>query len=141
MNSTLHTSIRYMLLALTPSEVSANTPSGIHSICCSCSSVNSGTEATMDAIHLARGATGREKLVKVEGGYHEVASCLNRLAQMERLLSSGRPLTPERLRALLRDHTGHPNSVCRHPDPSHPKGHAYETVASVIMVPACKTQL
>jgi glutamate-1-semialdehyde 2,1-aminomutase len=31
---------------------------------------NSGTEATMDAIRLARGITGREKLVKVEGGYH-----------------------------------------------------------------------
>ncbi len=31
---------------------------------------NSGTEATMDAIRLARGATKREKLVKVEGGYH-----------------------------------------------------------------------
>lgn len=31
---------------------------------------NSGTEATMDAIRLARGATGRDKLVKVEGGYH-----------------------------------------------------------------------
>ena len=31
---------------------------------------NSGTEATMDAIRLARGATKREKIVKVEGGYH-----------------------------------------------------------------------
>jgi glutamate-1-semialdehyde 2,1-aminomutase len=31
---------------------------------------NSGTEATMDAIRVARGATGRPKLVKVEGGYH-----------------------------------------------------------------------
>lgn len=31
---------------------------------------NSGTEATMDAIRLARGATGRDKIVKVEGGYH-----------------------------------------------------------------------
>ena len=31
---------------------------------------NSGTEATMDAIRLARGFTGREKLVKFEGGYH-----------------------------------------------------------------------
>ena len=31
---------------------------------------NSGTEATMDAIRLARGVTKREKLVKVEGGYH-----------------------------------------------------------------------
>jgi glutamate-1-semialdehyde 2,1-aminomutase len=31
---------------------------------------NSGTEATMDAIRVARGATGRFKIVKVEGGYH-----------------------------------------------------------------------
>jgi glutamate-1-semialdehyde 2,1-aminomutase len=31
---------------------------------------NSGTEATMDAIRVARGMTGRDKLVKVEGGYH-----------------------------------------------------------------------
>ena len=31
---------------------------------------NSGTEATMDAIRVARGATGRHRIVKVEGGYH-----------------------------------------------------------------------
>ncbi len=31
---------------------------------------NSGTEATMDAIRLARGFTGRTKIVKIEGGYH-----------------------------------------------------------------------
>ena len=32
--------------------------------------VNSGTEATMSAIRLARGATGRERVVKFEGCYH-----------------------------------------------------------------------
>jgi len=32
--------------------------------------VSSGTEATMSAIRLARGVTGREKLVKFEGCYH-----------------------------------------------------------------------
>lgn len=32
--------------------------------------VNSGTEATLSAIRLARGATGREKLLKFEGCYH-----------------------------------------------------------------------
>ncbi|MEE9161748.1 MAG: glutamate-1-semialdehyde 2,1-aminomutase [Candidatus Neomarinimicrobiota bacterium] len=32
--------------------------------------VNSGTEATMSAVRLARGATGRDKLVKFEGCYH-----------------------------------------------------------------------
>lgn len=32
--------------------------------------VNSGTEATMSAIRLARGYTGRDKIVKFEGCYH-----------------------------------------------------------------------
>ena len=31
---------------------------------------NSGTEATMDALRLARAFTGRDKIVKVEGCYH-----------------------------------------------------------------------
>jgi glutamate-1-semialdehyde 2,1-aminomutase len=33
---------------------------------------NSGTEATMHAIRLARGFTGREKIIKMEGCYHGV---------------------------------------------------------------------
>lgn len=32
--------------------------------------VNSGTEATMAAIRVARGYTGRDKVIKFEGGYH-----------------------------------------------------------------------
>ena len=32
--------------------------------------VNSGTEATMSCVRLARGATGRDKIVKFEGCYH-----------------------------------------------------------------------
>ena len=32
--------------------------------------VSSGTEATMSAARLARAATGRKRLVKIEGGYH-----------------------------------------------------------------------
>jgi glutamate-1-semialdehyde 2,1-aminomutase len=32
--------------------------------------VNSGTEATMSALRLARAATGRTKILKFEGGYH-----------------------------------------------------------------------
>src|SRR6476659_9384981 len=31
---------------------------------------NSGTESTMDAVHIARGATGRDGLLKIEGSYH-----------------------------------------------------------------------
>ncbi len=32
--------------------------------------VNSGTEATMDAIRVARAATGRDRIIKMEGSYH-----------------------------------------------------------------------
>jgi glutamate-1-semialdehyde 2,1-aminomutase len=38
---------------------------------------NSGTEATMDAVHLARAITGRDLLVKVEGSYHGHHDALN----------------------------------------------------------------
>ncbi|WP_395489557.1 glutamate-1-semialdehyde 2,1-aminomutase [Cedecea davisae] len=38
--------------------------------------VNSGTEATMSAIRLARGYTGRDKIIKFEGCYHGHADCL-----------------------------------------------------------------
>ncbi|MCO7127935.1 glutamate-1-semialdehyde 2,1-aminomutase [Sporolactobacillus shoreicorticis] len=38
--------------------------------------VNSGTEATMSAIRLARGYTGRDKILKFEGSYHGSADSL-----------------------------------------------------------------
>ena len=37
--------------------------------------VSSGTEATMSALRLARGFTGRDKVVKTDGGYHGHADC------------------------------------------------------------------
>jgi glutamate-1-semialdehyde 2,1-aminomutase len=38
--------------------------------------VNSGTEATMSALRLSRGFTGRSKIVKADGGYHGHADML-----------------------------------------------------------------
>jgi glutamate-1-semialdehyde 2,1-aminomutase len=38
--------------------------------------VNSGTEATMSAIRLARGFTGRDQIIKFAGCYHGHADCL-----------------------------------------------------------------
>lgn len=38
--------------------------------------VNSGTEATMSALRLARGVTGRDRIVKSAGGYHGHADLL-----------------------------------------------------------------
>ncbi len=37
---------------------------------------SSGTEATMSAIRVARGFTGRDKIIKFEGGYHGHGDCL-----------------------------------------------------------------
>jgi glutamate-1-semialdehyde 2,1-aminomutase len=38
--------------------------------------ISSGTEATMSALRLARGFTKRDKIVKIDGGYHGHADCL-----------------------------------------------------------------
>lgn len=38
--------------------------------------VSSGTEATMSALRVARGFTGRDVIVKFDGGYHGHADCL-----------------------------------------------------------------
>src|SRR5207245_4937538 len=38
--------------------------------------VYSGTEATMSALRVARGFTGRDKIVKIDGGYHGHADFL-----------------------------------------------------------------
>ena len=38
--------------------------------------VNSGTEATMDAVRVARAATGRDRIVKMEGSYHGHHDCV-----------------------------------------------------------------
>lgn len=55
--------------------------------------VSSGTEATMSAIRLARGFTGREKMVKFEGCYHGHADSLLVKAGSG-LLTLGTPSSP-----------------------------------------------
>ena len=55
--------------------------------------VNSGTEATMSAIRLARGFTGRDKIVKFEGCYHGHADSLLVMAGSG-ALTLGQPNSP-----------------------------------------------
>lgn len=38
--------------------------------------VSTGSEATMAAIRIARGASGRDKIVKIEGGFHGAHDCV-----------------------------------------------------------------
>ncbi|NTS78388.1 glutamate-1-semialdehyde 2,1-aminomutase [Catenovulum sp. SM1970] len=65
--------------------------------------VNSGTEATMTAIRLARGYTGRNKLVKFEGCYHGHADSLLVKAGSG-MLTLGEPSSPG-VPAELAQHT------------------------------------
>ena len=64
--------------------------------------VNSGTEATMSAIRLARGITGRDKIVKFEGGFHGHGDSL--------LVKAGSGV----LTLGLPDSPGVPESLARH---------------------------
>ena len=65
--------------------------------------VNSGTEATMTAIRLARGYTGRDKIVKFEGCYHGHSDSLLVKAGSG-ALTMGVPTSPG-VPATLADHT------------------------------------
>jgi glutamate-1-semialdehyde 2,1-aminomutase len=64
--------------------------------------VNSGTEATMSAVRLARAATGRRRIVKVEGGYHGHADSFLVAAGsgVATLGIAGSPGVPDELAAL-----------------------------------------
>ncbi|MBF0162948.1 MAG: glutamate-1-semialdehyde 2,1-aminomutase [Magnetococcales bacterium] len=64
--------------------------------------VNSGTEAVMSAIRLARAATGRDVLVKFEGCYHGHADGLL-VAAGSGLATFGVPTSPGITRAAARD--------------------------------------
>ena len=65
--------------------------------------VNSGTEATMSAIRLARGATGRDKIIKFEGCYHGHSDSLL-IKAGSGALTMGVPSSPG-VPASLADHT------------------------------------
>lgn len=55
--------------------------------------VSSGTEATMSALRLARGVTGREKILKFSGGYHGHADSLL-VAAGSGMMTMGLPDSP-----------------------------------------------
>ena len=64
--------------------------------------VSSGTEATMSAVRLARGATGRKRIVKTDGGYHGHADgfLVSAGSGVATLGIAGSPGVPEEIAAL-----------------------------------------
>ena len=64
--------------------------------------VNSGTEAAMTALRLARGATGRDKVIKFAGGYHGHVDALL-VKPGSGALTLGLPASPGIPEAVTRD--------------------------------------
>ncbi len=72
--------------------------------------VNSGTEATMSAVRLARGYTGRDKVIKFEGNYHGHADFFL-IAAGSGATTFGRPNSPGVTAGTARD-----TLIARHND-------------------------
>lgn len=64
--------------------------------------VNSGTEATMSAVRLARGVTGRDKVIKFEGHYHGHADFFL-IAAGSGAMTLGEPNSPGVTKGTARD--------------------------------------
>lgn len=94
--------------------------------------VNSGTEATMSAIRLARAATGRDKIVKFEGCYHGHGDSFL-IKSGSGLLTAGIPTSPGIPSSIVEN-----TLVCSFNDPSSVRevfeNHGRE-IAAVIVEP------
>ena len=62
---------------------------------------NSGTEATMHAIRLARAATGRDKIMKFEGAYHGLHDSALGQREAARAATTATPMRQRRFPAAL----------------------------------------
>jgi len=67
----------------------------------------------------------------------EITSTLHRYSRIQQLLDEkvrkGGKCSIPTAQAMLRDHDGKPESVCRHPNTGFPKDERYKTVVSVVM--------
>jgi glutamate-1-semialdehyde 2,1-aminomutase len=94
--------------------------------------VNSGTEATMSAVRLARGYTGRDKIIKFEGNYHGHADFFL-IAAGSGATTFGRPNSPGVTSGIARD-----TIVARYNDIEDVRRLASEhagTIAAIIVEP------
>jgi isopenicillin-N N-acyltransferase-like protein len=72
-----------------------------------------------------------------DGARAFITDSFQRAPRLRRLMGEHQgSLTPEIMMALLADHDGHPNSICRHVDRAKPPEFASMSKASFIMLPA-----
>ena len=68
---------------------------------------NSGTESTMDAVHLMRAATGRDRILKVEGCYHGHHDSV----MVSLLPEAGEDIGPDDAPIGITDNSGIPDAI------------------------------
>lgn len=101
-------------------------------------------EVTLDGVHVLSGEHGRvthtnhckhSDLLGINDEFPELIESYPRQRRIDKLLTAtGVPLTLEAVKAALKDHEGHPRSVCRHPNDDPQTGY-WQTVFSVIIEP------
>ena len=106
-------------------------------------------EVTIDNVYVLRDAgdgivthtnhARHPELAAASSGYPELIQSRPRLARIDHLLekSHGAEWSLEQLQSALRDHDGHPQSICRHPNSLSSHGF-WETVFSVIIAPEAR---
>jgi isopenicillin-N N-acyltransferase-like protein len=77
--------------------------------------------------------TDPDVLGVVEPPYEMRPHSCHRMERLRWLLQSGFPVGIADVQRCLRDHDGHPHSVCRHEDPTDPEEEHYLTVTSVVI--------
>lgn len=98
-------------------------------------------EITIDGVCVLRDEAGRlvthtnhclhQDLLPINGEFPELIQSYARKQRIDEL-TSDEPLSVERVQALLRDHQGHPRSICRHPNDDPGTGF-WQTVFSVVI--------
>jgi isopenicillin-N N-acyltransferase-like protein len=85
------------------------------------------------------GALGVAELPPEARGGSEPLNSQHRLARFRQLISGRRLVSVPDLESFLRDHAGHPYSICRHPDPEISPSERCATVTSIILDLSGKT--
>jgi isopenicillin-N N-acyltransferase-like protein len=101
-------------------------------------------EVTLDDVHVLSSEQGQvthanhckhPELLAVNDAFPELIESFPRQRRIDKLLNADGPLDLEAVKRALKDHEGHPRSICRHPSDDPQTGY-WQTVFSVIIEPA-----
>ena len=74
-----------------------------------------------------------------EARNYSYISTFTRLDRARRLTKDKKKLTPKKLFAILSDHAGYPDGICRHDDPDLPYYHCHSSLWSMVIDTVTRT--